>query len=161
MEKAGGRPVRAAPGHGVHSRPTAGTGGPVCAWGLLHARAGHCLPVGGTRGTCESGDERHEESFGIGKNGGGGVRATFGKAAFVAVVAFIGLLLMFVINQTAQIVTLADKVSPTLGPLCCGRSSSCTQRGSSSSLDIWLVCPGRCGRQPTATIRNSRAIFGV
>lgn len=64
-------------------------------------------------GQCNS--ARRAALFLLGQTGGGGVRATFGKAAFVAVTAFIGLLFIFVINQTAQIVALADKVSPTFG----------------------------------------------
>lgn len=44
-----------------------------------------------------------------------GVRSRLAKFATVVAIALIGLFVLFVINQTAQIVALADRVSPTLG----------------------------------------------
>lgn len=49
------------------------------------------------------------------ETGGGRVRSGISKAATIIAVVLSALFVLFVINQTAQIVALADRVSPTLG----------------------------------------------
>ena len=49
------------------------------------------------------------------ETGGGHVRSGISKAATIIAVVLSALFVLFVINQTAQIVALADRVSPTLG----------------------------------------------